>query len=154
LDSEIYRLKSESFRCTPELNNLLKSRGYDETDDGIRKAELLRRPFITIGDIYGLEENPPCIPKHIAKRAETEIKYEGYIKKQLAEVERFKKLEAKRLPADIDYSKIKGIRMESVQKLEKIRPHNIGQASRISGISPADISVLLIYLSQYGNENE
>ncbi len=154
LDSEIYRLKSESFRCTPELNNLLKSRGYDETDDGIRKAELLKRPFITIGDIYGLEENPPCIPKHIAKRAETEIKYEGYIKKQLAEVERFKKLEAKRLPADIDYSKIKGIRMESVQKLEKIRPHNIGQASRISGISPADISVLLIYLSQYGNENE
>ncbi|HOJ47800.1 MAG TPA: tRNA uridine-5-carboxymethylaminomethyl(34) synthesis enzyme MnmG [Bacillota bacterium] len=154
LEAEIQRLRSETLRCTPELNQLLTSYGYEELHDGIRKAELLKRPLITIDDIYRLEGRVPDIPNSIKKRAEIEIKYEGYIKKQLAEVERFKKLEEKKIPPDIDYKKIKGIRLEAMQKLEKIRPENIGQASRISGISPADISVLLIYLSQYGRGNE
>lgn len=154
LEAEMQRLRSESLPCTPQLNKMLTGYGYEEINGGIRKAELLKRPLITIEDIYALEENPPQISKSIKKRAETEIKYEGYIKKQLAEVERFKKMEEKRLPVDIDYNKIKGIRMESIQKLENIRPESIGQASRISGISPADISVLLIYLAQYGKNNE
>jgi tRNA uridine 5-carboxymethylaminomethyl modification enzyme len=154
LEAEIKRLRSESLHCTPELNQLLTGYGYEPINEGIRKAELLKRPLVTIEDIYALEDNTPDIPNSIKKRAEIEIKYEGYIKKQLAEVERFKKLEEKRLPPDIDYKKIKGIRIEAAQKLEKIRPENIGQASRISGISPADISVLLIYLAQYGHDHE
>ncbi|PKM62898.1 MAG: tRNA uridine-5-carboxymethylaminomethyl(34) synthesis enzyme MnmG [Firmicutes bacterium HGW-Firmicutes-21] len=149
LESEIKRLRSETIPCTTELNRLLSGYGYEEINFGIRKAELLKRPLIKIEDIYSLEENTPDIPQSVKKRVEIEIKYEGYIKKQLAEVERFRKLEEKRLPPDIDYKIIKGIRIEAAQKLDKIRPESIGQASRISGISPADISVLLIYLAQY-----
>jgi len=154
LETEIKRLRSESIHCTPELNKMLTDYGYDKIDCGIRKAELLKRPLVTIEDIYALEENNAILPKSIQKRVETEIKYEGYIKRQLADVERFKKLEEKLMPTDIDYKIIKGIRMESIQKLDKIRPESIGQASRISGISPADISVLLIYLTQYGKKFE
>ncbi|HAN20898.1 MAG: tRNA uridine-5-carboxymethylaminomethyl(34) synthesis enzyme MnmG [Clostridiales bacterium GWF2_36_10] len=151
LEAEIYRLRNESLPCTAELNKMLAGYGYEEITVGMRKADLIKRPLVTIEDIYILEDNTSDLPKSIKKRAEIEIKYEGYIKRQISEVERFKKLEEKRLPADIDYKKIKGIRNESIQKLDRIRPENIGQASRISGISPADISVLLIYLAQYGN---
>ena len=151
LETEIKRLHSETIPNSTELNELLAKHGYEELEGGIRKAELLKRPGITIDEIYSLEENPPDIPDSVKKRAEIEIKYEGYIKKQLAEVERFKKLEEKQIPPNISYTEIKGIRIEAAQKLEKIRPESIGQASRISGISPADISVLLIYLAQYKN---
>lgn len=153
LEAEIKRLRSETLSCTPELNKMLVSYGYDEIKFGMRKAELIKRPLVTIEDIYILEGNTSDLPKSIKKRAQTEIKYEGYIKRQIAEVERFKKLEEKKLPTSIDYIKIKGIRIEAMQKLDKIRPENIGQASRISGISPADISVLLVYLAQYGNRD-
>jgi tRNA uridine 5-carboxymethylaminomethyl modification enzyme len=90
--------------------------------------------------------------QNLLNRAETEIKYSGYIKRQLAEVERFKKLEEKQLPGDIDYTSIRGLRIEAAQKLQKLRPENVGRASRISGVSPADISVLLIYLAQGGKQ--
>lgn len=153
LENEIERLNSQSLKMSEELNNLLVSRGYEKLTDGIRKAELLKRPLISVFDIYSLD-GTAGIPRHIAERAEIEIKYEGYIKKELSEVERFKHLEEKQIPSDIDYSKITGLRIEARQKLENFRPESVGRASRISGVSPADISVLLIYLSQRGKRND
>ena len=122
---------------------------------GIRAADLLRRPHVTYAEIEEFDVTRTETDRRIIERAQIEIKYEGYIKRQIAEVEKFKKLEEKQLPSDIDYSKIRGIRIEAAQKLQKQRPENLGQASRISGISPADISVLLIYLStNYGKEEQ
>lgn len=153
LADEIKRLNSETLKPSEDLNNLLVSRGYEKTESGIRKAELLKRPFITVKDIYALDGTSEYNPK-IAERAQIEIKYEGYIKKEMAEVERFKSLEEKRIPPDIDYKGISGLRIEARQKLEKLRPESVGRASRISGVSPADISVLLIYMSQRGKQND
>lgn len=94
----------------------------------------------------------PDLPDRIAEQVETEIKYEGYIKKQLDQVERMQKLEQTRLEEDLDYSAIQGLRLEAREKLSRVRPHSLGQASRISGVSPADISVLIIYLEQQGRQ--
>ena len=102
--------------------------------------------------MIALSKNDYGYDKEILSRAETEIKYSGYIKRQLAEVERFSKLEEKLIPENIDYSQIKGLRIEAAQKLQKLRPESVGRASRISGVSPADISVLLIYLAQGGKQ--
>ncbi len=149
----IYSLEHESIKASNALDDLLEERGYSRTGAGIVKAELLRRPEITINDILNLAgDNAENCDKNILTRAETEIKYSGYIKRQLAEVERFAKLEEKMLPPDIDYTVIRGLRIEAAQKLQKLRPENIGRASRISGVSPSDISVLLIYLSQGGKQ--
>ncbi len=152
LEKLIYSLEHESIKASSALDDLLEERGYARTGAGIVKAELLRRPEITIDDIYTLLGAEPEYDKSLLSRAETEIKYSGYIKRQLAEVERFAKLEEKKLPSDIDYTAIKGLRLEAAQKLQKLRPENIGRASRISGVSPADVSVLLIYLAQGGNK--
>ena len=154
IDAEITRLKSESLPKTEALDSLLAAAGFAPTVGGIRKAELLKRPGITIDDIYRLEDNSNPPERRIATRVETEIRYAGYIEKQRREVEKLASLESKRLPPDIDYSQIKGIRIEAAQKLEKLRPESIGHAARISGISPADISVLLIYLSHRGGEGK
>ncbi|MDD4125571.1 MAG: tRNA uridine-5-carboxymethylaminomethyl(34) synthesis enzyme MnmG, partial [Eubacteriales bacterium] len=152
LADEIKRLNSETLKASDGLNALLVSKGYEKTESGIRKAELLKRPFITVWDIYALDGTTD-INRRTAERAETEIKYEGYIKKELAEVERFKSLEEKKIPPDLDYKTISGLRIEARQKLERLRPESVGRASRISGVSPADISVLLIYMSQRGRRN-
>ncbi len=149
----IYSLEHESIKASDALDDLLEERGYARTGAGIVKAELLRRPEITIYDILKLSgDSAENYDKNILARVETEIKYSGYIKRQLAEVERFAKLEEKMLPPDIDYTAIRGLRIEAAQKLQKLRPENIGRASRISGVSPSDISVLLIYLSQGGKQ--
>ncbi len=152
LAAEIKRLSLLTLRSGPALDALLVSKGYEQSASGIRASELLRRPYITVRDIYALEGRTE-FDARTAERAEIEIKYEGYIKKQLAEVERFSKLEQKRLPEDVDYSRIKGLRIEAQQKLNKLRPESIGRASRISGVSPADVSVLLIWLAQRGKHN-
>ena len=152
LAAEIKRLSELTVKAGPELDALLVSKGYEQSASGIRASELLRRPYITVRDIYALEGRTE-FDERIAERAEIEIKYEGYIKKQLAEVERFSKLEQKRLPEDADYSSIKGLRIEAQQKLNKLRPESIGRASRISGVSPADVSVLLIWLAQKGKRD-
>jgi tRNA uridine 5-carboxymethylaminomethyl modification enzyme len=152
LERLIYSLEHESIKASTALDDLLEERGYARTGAGIVKAELLRRPDITIDDVVKLSGGVSEYDKSLLLRAETEIKYSGYIKRQLAEVERFAKLEEKKLPADIDYTAIKGLRLEAAQKLQKLRPENIGRASRISGVSPADVSVLLIYLAQGGNK--
>lgn len=147
---EIQRLSSESIPLCDGLKQLLASHGYPEPDGGMRKSELLKRPDITIDEIYALEETPPQITRSVSKRAEIEIKYEGYIKKQLTAAARFEQLEQKQLPRDIDYAEIRGLRIEAMQKLSAVRPESVGAASRISGVSPADISVLLVYLAQRG----
>lgn len=151
LTHEISRLFSESIPLSQGLNDLLVSHGFDMVDGGMRKSELLRRPGISIFEIYALD-GTSNIPYSIACRAETEIKYEGYIKKQLAAAERFNELEKKLIPASVDYTKIGGLRIEAIQKLSSQRPASIGAASRISGVSPADISVLLVYLAKDGGK--
>ncbi len=148
----IYSLEHESIKACTALDDLLEARGFARTGAGIVKADLLRRPDITIDDVIALSGGESKYTPALLARAETEIKYSGYIKRQLAEVERFAKLEEKQLPDDIDYNSIKGLRLEAAQKLQKLRPENIGRASRISGVSPSDISVLLIYLAQGGNK--
>lgn len=152
LSQLIYSLEHESIKACDALDDLLEARGYARTGAGIVKAELLRRPNVTISDIASLGGINEEYDDILLSRAETEIKYSGYIKRQLAEVERFAKLEEKCLPENIDYTSIRGLRLEAAQKLQKLRPENIGRASRISGVSPSDIQVLLIYLAQGGKQ--
>ena len=129
------------------VNPFLVERGLPEVTTGISLADLVRRPQLTYKELAELDTARPELSRREAMAVEVEIKYEGYVKKQLSEVARTAKLESKRLPSDIDYTKIKGLRLEAISKLSSVRPQTVGQASRISGVSPADISVLLIYLS-------
>ena len=146
VEEEKEYLRTHSLPGGEVLDSLLIKHGYEPTGAGMRMAELLRRPGITHAELCAADGR--SVPRGVARRAETELKYEGYIKKELEQVARFSKLESKALPADQDYTEVKGIRTEAAQKLNKFRPASIGQASRISGISPADISVLLIWLEQ------
>ena len=128
------------------VNPLLKSMGLEGVKSGVSLGDLLRRPQITYEDLTSIDGNRPKLSPEIVKTVETDVKYAGYIKRELAEVEKQRRMENKYLPADVDYTKIKGLRLEAGQKLQKFRPSTVGQASRISGVSPADISVLLLYL--------
>lgn len=145
IENEILRLRSTSTPPLPALNEYLEEKGYEPLKNGIRIAELVKRPHVELKALYNILGGFVG-DKHLIKRIETEIKYEGYIKKQLSEVDRLHALEQKKLPLDIDYTTLKGLKAEAAQKLNKFRPANIGEALSISGISPADISVLLIYL--------
>ena len=128
-------------------NPLLEKLGQTPLSSGAKMADLLRRPGITYGDLAPIDVFRPELSDEVIETVETEIKYEGYIKRQLTEAEKQKKIESRMLPEDIDYSQIKGLRLEAAQKLQEIRPASLGQAARISGVNPADISVLVIYLS-------
>ena len=122
-------------------------RVYNPTEKPVTvKVELLRRPTLNYDELAEIDENRQDLPRGVRMTAEISIKYEGYIKRQIAEVNRKARLEEKKIPEDIDYSAVKGLRLEAIQKLTKVRPLTIGQASRISGVSPADISVLMIYI--------
>ncbi len=147
IDLEIKRMEKTVIAPSEEVNMLLDSLGSAKIKTGIKLAELIRRPELSYDLLEKIDTTRPELPRGVRVSAEISIKYEGYMKRELAEVERQKRLEDRRLPEDIDYSKILGLRLEACEKLNKIRPMNIGQASRISGVSPADISVLLIYLS-------
>jgi len=147
IEDEIFRLEHTYLSPNGRVNELLCEKGLPNVKTGVSLADLLRHPQISYGDCAFLDEKRPKLSKEVILSAQTAIKYEGYIKRQVAEVNRRKKLEERMIPADIDYEKIPGIRIEAKQKLSAVRPLNIGQASRISGVSPADISVLLIYLS-------
>ncbi len=147
IEAETARLETTTVPPSDKVNALLSSLGSTEIKTGIKLAELLRRPEITYDAIAPIDEKRPELPTAVRRSAEVGVKYSGYIKRELAEAERHKKLEDKKLPEDIDYRAITGLRLEAAEKLSKIRPANIGQASRISGVNPADISVLLIYLS-------
>lgn len=148
IQKEIERLRKTTIKPTEEVNKFLKVHNSSELSNGIKLIELLKRTEIKYEDLKEIDPCRPKLTKMEAEEVEIEIKYEGYIKLQLTQVEKFKKLENKLLPEEIDYSKLKGISLEARQKLNKFKPNSIGQASRISGISPADISVLLIYLEQ------
>ena len=147
IEAEIARLNKTVIAPSERVNELLRQNGSSEIKTGTRLSELLRRPELTYESLSEIDTERPPLPTGVRRTAEVSVKYEGYIKRELAEVERNKRLEDKRLPPDIDYTKITGLRLEAAEKLSKIRPRNLGQASRISGVNPADISVLLIYLS-------
>ena len=147
IDTEIKRVEKTTVPPSEEVNSFLRANGSTEITTGIKLAELLRRPELTYEALGEIDVARPELPRSVTTTVAIQIKYEGYIKRELAEVERQRKLEEKLLPSDISYSDILGLRLEAAEKLDRIRPMNIGQASRISGVSPADISVLLIYLN-------
>ena len=149
IKEEIERLENTVVKPTEKVNELLKNNNSSPLTTGIKMAELLRRTEMNYDLLGEIDEDRKELPKEVTQEVEIEVKYKGYIKLQQAQVEKFKKLEAKLLPQDIDYSTIKGLRLEARQKLNKIKPNSVGQASRISGVSPADISVLLIALAQH-----
>ena len=148
IEKEIERLKKLTVKPGKEVNKILKKAGTSELTTGTKMAELLKRTEINYNMLEKIDQERPKLTKQEQEEVEIQIKYEGYIKLQEAQVEKFKKLEAKLLDENLDYEKIKGISLEGRQKLNKFKPHSIGQASRISGVSPADISVLLVYLQQ------
>ena len=146
IEKEIQRLKNTVVKPTKEVNELLLKYGTSELTTGTKMSELLKRTELDYEKLKPIDENRPELTLQEKEEVEIQVKYEGYIKMQEAQVEKFKKLETKLLPENIDYEKINGLSLEARQKLNKFKPHSIGQASRISGVSPADISVLLIYL--------
>ena len=148
IEKEIERLKKLTVKPSKEVNEILKDAGTSELTTGTKMAELLKRTEINYNMLEKIDQERPKLTKQEQEEVEIQIKYEGYIKLQEAQVEKFKKLETKLLDENLDYEKIKGISLEGRQKLNKFKPHSIGQASRISGVSPADISVLLVYLQQ------
>ena len=146
IEAEKKRLEETVVRPTKEVNEFLKKQGTSELTTGSKLSELLKRAEITYASLEAIDENRPKLREQVREEVEIQVKYDGYIKMQEAQVEKFKKMEKKLLPEDINYEEIKGISLEARQKLNKHKPHSIGQASRISGVSPADISVLLVYL--------
>ena len=129
-----------------KATEFLINKGQDPAKSGVSLADLIRRPDFDYDQIAELDVDRPSLPKDVILTASTDIKYAGYVKRQLAEVKKYEKIESKPLPRDLDYLNIKGLRIEAAQKLDKLKPLTVGQASRISGVNPADISVLLIYL--------
>ncbi|MCR4780498.1 MAG: tRNA uridine-5-carboxymethylaminomethyl(34) synthesis enzyme MnmG [Ruminiclostridium sp.] len=156
VDEETARIKKATVRPTPELNEMLTAQGTSPIDQGVKFIELLRRPQISYFDLIRFDPDDPHIRADLAEKLQVNIKYEGYIRTQLEKIEEMKKLEKKLLPADTDYTEIMGLRLEAQEKLNAHKPLNIGQASRISGVNPADVSVLLIWLAgkNGGHEND
>ena len=148
---EMRRLEANGIPAGPELNAMLEARGSTPVASSARLADLVRRPQVTYADIAPFDASRPDLSPAVQAEVEIQLKYAGYLEKQLKQVAEFKKEEARLLPADIDYLSIAGLRLEAQEKLQKIRPMSIGQAGRISGVSPADIAVLLIYLEQMHN---
>ncbi len=146
IESEIARLKKLVFPPSAEVNKILTNAGSTPLSTGIHADELLKRPEISYEMLKPVDKDRPRLSPEVCEQVEITIKYEGYINRQLSQASQFSKLENRRMPDDIDYTKIDGLRIEARQKLEKIRPLSLGQASRISGVSPADITVLMIYL--------
>lgn len=154
IESEIERLKHRTLPPSEAVNGMLTEAGSTPISTGTKEAEILRRPQIEYEMLEKVDGDMPRLSPFAKLAVQTEIKYEGYVKRQLDEAKKQEKLENKRIPDDIDYEKIGGLRIEAVQKLSKIRPASIGQASRISGVSPADMSVLIIYLTVKKNEDK
>ncbi len=148
IEKEVKRLRELTVKPTKEVNELLSANGTSELTTGTKMAELLKRTELTYDKLVQIDSQRPELTKQEREEVEIQIKYEGYIKLQEGQVEKFKNLETKMLSEELDYDKIKGISLEGRQKLNKFKPRSIGQASRISGVSPADISVLLVYLKQ------
>lgn len=152
-EKEIERLKN-TYIDEKNANSFLKELGSSPVKNKVSLAKLMQRPEVTYDNLVNIDKDRVDTGKYVKEQAEIQLKYEGYIEKQLAQIERFKKLEGKRLPFDIDYSNLDGLRLEARQKLNDHMPESIGQASRISGVSPADINVLLIHLERIKGKNE
>ena len=153
IQNEIERLNKLTFGPIKELSEMLQEKGTAPLSTGVHCSDLIRRPQISYEDLAPFDLERPKLPADVTEQVEIQIKYEGYISKQLAQVQQMRRLENQELPEDIDYSTVRGLRLEAIEKLNKIKPANIGQASRISGVSPADVSVLLIYLEQLKYNN-
>ena len=149
IEEEVRRTEHVTIGRNQEVQALLEKKGSTLLKSGTTLAELIRRPELTYDDLAPIDKDRPVLQWDVKQQVEINLKYEGYIKRQLKQVEQFKKLEEKKIPEEIDYEKVGSLRIEARQKLELYRPVSIGQASRISGVSPADISVLLVYLEQY-----
>lgn len=148
IQMEIERAKEKTIGANSRVQELLTALGSTPLKSGTTLAELITRPELSYDALAPIDSDRPKLPEAVTEQVEIELKYEGYIKRQMSQVAQFKKMEHKKIPADIDYDAIPSIRIEARQKLKQVRPENVGQASRISGVSPADISVLLVYLGR------
>ena len=148
IEEEIERVEHTNIGTSDKVQKVLESFGSTPLNSGTTLAELIRRPELSYDKLSEIDENRPELPYDVEEQVNINIKYDGYIKRQMRQVEQFKKLENKKIPEDINYDEIQSLRIEAKQKLNAIRPASIGQASRISGVSPADVSVLLVYLKQ------
>lgn len=148
IDSEVKRLWKVNIAPSEELNSYLEEQGTDPINNGIKLAQLIRRPQLSYDGLAFIDPDRKPLSDEVREQVDLQIKYEGYIKIQLEQVEAMRKLEARKIPEDIDYDQIKSLRLEATEKLKKIRPLSVGQASRISGVNPADINVLLVWLEQ------
>ncbi|MDE7399317.1 MAG: tRNA uridine-5-carboxymethylaminomethyl(34) synthesis enzyme MnmG [Oscillospiraceae bacterium] len=153
IQNELERIKSVTIRPSEELNQILVERGTTPINSGVKLYELLKRPQLSYGDFEPFDTERKPIKFALINRLEIEIKYEGYIKIQMQQIEKMRKLEQKLLPLDVDYKQIKGLRLEAQEKLNRFKPLNVGQAGRISGVNPADVSVLLIWLAGRDNRD-
>ena len=149
IKAEVERVNGKKIGASKEVQELLEQLGSSTLKTAVTLGELIRRPELKYEDLASIDPERPQLDDDVVNQVNINIKYDGYISIQMKQVEQFKKLEVKTIPEEIDYEKVGSLRKEAVQKLSKIRPHSIGQASRISGVSPADISVLLVYLEQY-----
>ncbi|MBQ5563855.1 MAG: tRNA uridine-5-carboxymethylaminomethyl(34) synthesis enzyme MnmG, partial [Clostridia bacterium] len=147
VENEIQRLK-ETTVGPKDADELLEKLGSSKLQNRISLYELMRRPEVSYDALAAIDPGRPELSSHAKEQVQVQIKYEGYIRKQQAQVEKFKRLEDKLLPEDLPYDTIEGLRIEAAQKLSQIRPRSVGQAGRISGVSPADISVLMVYLEK------
>ena len=143
---EMERLEHTGLAPSEALNAFLKENGTAPVENGAALADLLRRPQISYAALAPFDTGRPDLPKAVWESAEVRIKYDGYIRRQNKQVEEFARLEARKLPPDLDYETVIGLRLEARQKLNRIRPENFGQASRISGVSPADVAALMVFL--------
>ena len=144
---EIKRLKSTVIPPSDEVNEILVSRETSAITTGVRLIDLMKRPQINYECLTGVDTTRPQLDANVLEQVEIDVKYEGYIKRQLEQIEKMRKLEEKKLPK-LDFAEITGLRLEAIEKLNKVKPQNIGQASRISGVSPADITALLVYFKE------
>ena len=148
VEKEIKRLEHTGASPSPGLDAMLESKGEPPCPHGARLMDLLRRPRLSYADLAPFDPDRPDLSREITEQVEISVKYEGYIRRQTRQVEEMRRLEDRPLPPDMDYLSIQGLRLEARQKLDKIRPLNLGQASRVSGVSPADIAVLVLSLSR------
>ena len=147
---EMDRLEHTGVAKSPALDAMLAQAGADPVAGSARLSDLLRRPRVSYALLAPFDPDRPALPRAVTEAVEIRLKYEGYLRREQKQVEEFRKAENRLLPPDLDYASITGLRLEARQKLNKVRPISVGQASRISGVSPADVAVLLIYLQQNG----
>ena len=149
IENEIKRVSKINFGPIEEVNSLLESLGSSPLSTGVNMGDIIKRPEITYDMLAPIDKDRPELSDEVREQVNIQIKYEGYIARQMKQVEAFKKLEAKKIPENIDYDEVMGLRIEARQKFKAVRPVNIGQASRISGVSPADVNMLLVYMNGY-----